>query len=191
MHRPTKVSRRSLALSAHRFTFMTGGYGCKLMKVHVERIQSQIFAPPQAKHFQRTIRSKPTHLSTHLPFEFLCCSRVTRYLNNCHRSPFDTIYHQFAPHPLSGALIFSLSGITFSLFPPVKAAGIFIEPLIGLGERGATPGWPMRVAYKNAVFPTALHQHKYCRFLYQRGMSSLFRRGKNSNAFLKRFPDIA
>jgi hypothetical protein len=78
MQRPTKVSR---FVCAHRFTFMTGGYGWKLMKVHVERIQSQIFAAValEAKHFNAHIRSQPskptrTPLYTCLPFEFLCSS---------------------------------------------------------------------------------------------------------------------
>jgi hypothetical protein len=123
MQRPTKVSR---FVCAHRFTFMTGGYGWKLMKVHVERIQSQIFAAMalEAKHFNAHIRSQPSKPTPRAPL-YTCAAcplnfyapRVTRYLNNCHRSPFDTIYHRFAPSSaVFSPLIFRLSQISFSLF---------------------------------------------------------------------------
>jgi hypothetical protein len=74
--------------------------------------------------FQRTHTLAALKANAHLLHSTPTCPlnfyapRVTRYLNNCHRSPFDTIYHRFAPSStVFSALICRLSQISFSLFP--------------------------------------------------------------------------
>jgi hypothetical protein len=99
--------------------------------------------------FQRTHTLAALKANAHLLHSTPTCPlnfyapRVTRYLNNCHRSPFDTIYHRFAPSStVFSALICRLSQISFSLFPwseifielyyasvgPLQVGGVRVQP---------------------------------------------------------------